>query len=320
VEIQGRSFRALATDGDVALGGKDWDEKLLNLAATRFIDKHREDPRNNPSSLQDLWQAAETAKKTLSERPKAAIYVNHLGTRLKVDVTRAEFEEATAALLGRTRTTTEIVVRQAGLSWKEIDKVLLVGGSTRMPMVQRMVEELTGQPPERSVSPDEAVAHGAALYANLLLQQQGKHSGEPGFTVTNINSHSLGIVGFDAKGRKRNKILIPRNTPLPATVAGTFKTHKDSQANVAIRIVEGESERPEACIEIGTCTIANLPQELPAGSPLHVSYTYHANGRLEVSGGLKGQSSVTTVFQRENALNNDEMKLWVQCFDAELVG
>jgi molecular chaperone DnaK len=169
------------------------------------------------------------------------------------------------------------------------------------------------------VSPDEAVAHGAALYAHLLLQKQGKRSGEPSFTVTDINSHSLGIVGIDSQGRKRNKILVPKNTPLPKTVGGNFKTHKDGQANVVIRILEGESERPEACIEIGTCTIANLPPDLPAGSPVRVSYTYHANGRLEVRGGLKGQSAVTTVFKRENALNSDEMKLWVECFGADLV-
>src|SRR5262249_50114492 len=161
VEIQGTSFKALATDGDVSLGGKDWDEKLVDIAAEAFIHEHREDPRANPASAQDLWFAAETAKKTLSERPKATIYVNHLGTRAKVEVTRQQFDEATAHLLGRTRTTTEIVVRQAAMTWANIDKVLLVGGSTRMPMVVRMLEELTGKPPERSVSPDEAVAHGA---------------------------------------------------------------------------------------------------------------------------------------------------------------
>jgi molecular chaperone DnaK len=319
LEIQGTSFKALATDGDVALGGKDWDERLIDFAAERFIAVHREDPRTNPSSLQELWQATEVAKKTLSERPKAAIYVNHLGTRLKVDVTREEFEEATAALLGRTRTTTEIVVRQAGMSWKDIDKVLLVGGSSRMPMVQRMLQELSGKVPERSVSPDEAVAHGAALYANLVLQKQGQQAGSPSFSVTNINSHSLGIVGVDLRtGRKRNQILIPKNTPLPKTVTGTFKTSKDNQTSVTVHILEGESERPPACTEVGSCTIDNLPPGLPAGSPVQVSYSYHANGRLEVSGGPKGKSDRTTmVFQRENSLGSEEMQMWAICLENE---
>ncbi len=314
VEIQGNSFKAIATDGDVALGGKDWDEKLIEIAAEQFIHQHREDPRQNPVSLQEMALAAETCKKTLTERPKASMFVNHLGTRMKVEITRDQFEDATAALLGRTRTTTEIVVRQAGLTWQAIDKVLLVGGSTRMPQVARMLEELTGKPPERSVAVDEAVAHGAALYAHLLLSKQKPAAGAPMFSVTNINSHSLGIVGTDpSTGRRKNQILIPKNTPLPTAVTKVFKTHKPGQQSVIIRVVEGESERPEACIQVGTCTIAGLPPRLPAGSPVTVSYAYHTDGRLEVTGQVKGHTeAVTTTFQRENSLDAAEMQLWSQ--------
>jgi molecular chaperone DnaK len=319
VEIQGTSFKALATDGDVALGGKDWDEKLVDIAAEAFIKEHREDPRTNPASAQDLGFAAEVAKKTLSERPKATLYVNHLGTRSKVEINRQQFEEATAHLLGRTRTTTEIVVRQAGMSWANIDKVLLVGGSTRMPMVVRMLEEMTGKSPERSVSPDEAVAHGAALYADLILRQTKKEAGPPKFSVTNINSHSLGIVGVDsATGRRRNQILIPKNTPLPHTVAKVFKTNKPNQPNIVIRVVEGESERPEACTQVGVCTIKDLPPNLPEGWPVQVSYRYETNGRLQVTVQLKGQSAgVTTTFQRENSLADEELKLWTYFIDED---
>ncbi|MCI0379844.1 MAG: Hsp70 family protein [Gemmataceae bacterium] len=313
VEIQGTSFKAIATDGDVALGGKDWDEIIVNYAAEQFIHEHREDPRTNPASLQELWMNAETAKKTLSERPKATMYVNHLGTRMKVDIARGQFEEATAPLLGRTRTTTEIVVRQAGLSWAQIDKVLLVGGSTRMPQVVRVLEELTGKPPERSVAVDEAVAHGAALYAGLLMKQRSPAAGKPEFSVTNINSHSLGIVGVDGSGRRRNQVLIPKNTPLPHTVQRVFKTQKLGQANVVIRVVEGESERPEACIQVGVCTIDNLPPNLPAGTPVQVSYAYQSNGQLQVTGQVVGaKASATTVFQRENALSGEQLQLWSQ--------
>src|SRR5262245_4892734 len=113
VEIQSASFKALATDGDVALGGKDWDEWLVSHAAEDFIKHHREDPRTHPSTEHEMWVTAEAAKKTLTERPKAALFVSHLGIRHKVEVTRQQFEEATAALLGRTRTTAEIVVRQS---------------------------------------------------------------------------------------------------------------------------------------------------------------------------------------------------------------
>jgi molecular chaperone DnaK len=318
VEIQGTSFKAVATDGDVALGGKDWDEKLIEIAAEQFIHQHREDPRQNPVSHQEMWLAAETCKKTLTERPKAAMFVNHLGTRMKVEITREQFEDATAALLGRTRTTTEIVVRQAGLNWSAIDKVLLVGGSTRMPQVVRMLEELTGKPPERSVAVDEAVAHGAALYASLLISKQQPTAGGPRFSVTNINSHSLGIIGTDpATGRRKNQILIPKNTPLPTAVTKSFKTHKAGQKSVMVRVVEGESERPEACIQVGTCTIGGFPPNLPAGAPVSVSYAYHADGRLEVTGHVKGLTEpVTTTFQRENEIDDAEMQLWSQYINA----
>jgi molecular chaperone DnaK len=318
VEIQGSAFRALATDGDVALGGKDWDEALVEIAAEAFTRQHGQSPLENPSSLLDLFLSAETAKKTLSERPRATVFVNHQGTRFKAEVTRARFEEVTAPLLSRTRTTTEIVVRQAGLTWAAIDKVLLVGGSTRMPQVQRMLQELTGKAPEQSVSVDEAVAHGAALYADLRLHQQAPGGGPAPFRVTNINSHSLGIVGVDpATGRRRNQVLIPKNTPLPHTVSATFKTHKPGQSSVAIRVVEGESANPEACVQIGVCTIKDLPRHLPAGTPVRVSYSYQADGRLQVSGQVVGHAAAgRTAFHRENSLDAEQMHLWAQYLDA----
>jgi molecular chaperone DnaK len=310
VGIKGNAFRALATDGDVRLGGKDWDEKIIEIAAEAFAAQHGQDPREHPVSHQELWLAAEQAKRTLTERTKAVVFVNHAGTRAKVEITRQQFEEATEPLLARTRTTTEIVVRQAGLSFSDIDRVLLVGGSTRMPMVSRMLEELTGRAPDRSISVDEAVAHGAALYADLLLRQKGS-SAAP-FSVTNINSHSLGIVGIDpATEEKRNQILIPKNTPLPHTVQATFKTHRDGQPNILIRVVEGESERPEACTQVGVCTVSDLPPNLPKGWPVIVSYSYAQDGRLSVTARLKGQqAAVTTTFQREHRLSASDLTQW----------
>ena len=325
VEIQGTSFKAIATDGDVYLGGKDWDEKIIEMAADRFKKQYREDPCDNPATLQDLWNNAEITKKTLTERNKATLYVSHVGARMKIDITRDEFEQATAALLARTQTTTEIIVRQAGLSWDQIDKVLLVGGSTRMPQVVRMLTQVTGKTPDRSVSPDEAVAHGAALYADLLVQKL-VHSGTadagaapvpappPRFTITNVNSHSLGIVGTDPQTRrKRSVVLIPKNTPLPHAVVRTFKTAKPNQRNVSVVVVEGESERPEACTQIGTCVVRNLPPNLPSGWPVEVGYRYEENGRLTVSCKLKGQETgVTTEFLRDNSLPEGDMMLWAE--------
>lgn len=319
VEMTTQSFKAVATDGDVRLGGKDWDEKLVEIAAARLAENLGEDPRRDPETLQEMWIAAETAKKTLSERPKATMYVNYRGKRHKVEVTRHEFEEATGSLVLRTRTTAEIVVMQAGLTWQEIDRVVVVGGSTRMPMITAMLAELAGRSIDHTVSADEAVAHGAALYADLLLERQGAGTGKTQFSVTNVNSHSLGVVGVDPlTGRRRNRIIIPKNTALPHSAAGRFKTSRANQPNVKITVMEGESDSPEGCTEVGLCVIEGLPSNLPAGWPVEVRYTYRENGRLQVSASLVGHAArVTTDFMRDNSLSDDDLMLWAECLSAE---
>jgi molecular chaperone DnaK len=313
VELKSGSFRALATDGDVYLGGKDWDAKLVEIAAQRFQREHGTDPRSDPISLQELTLAAEAAKRTLSERARALLVVNHRGQRLKVEISREEFEDATAPLLERTRVTTELVVEQAALTWPEIDRVLLVGGSTRMPMVTRMLQELTGTVPDTSLAADEAVAHGAAVYASLLRPQPG--AAATGFAITNVNSHSLGLSVIEPTTKVRlNQILIPKNTPLPHSVTRQFKTEKPGQRSVLLRVLEGESENPHDCSHIGEGIIRDLPADLPAGWPVEVTYTYRANGRLRIVGKLVGHdAAVTTVFKRINDLSSDDFAFWIEC-------
>ncbi len=326
LEIRGKLFKALATDGDVGLGGKDWDDRLVELAAGRFREQFHDDPREDPVSLQELRLAAEAAKRTLTERPKAALFINHHGSRLKVEVTRQEFEDASRPLLDRTRMTVEIVLRHAGMTWADVDRVLLVGGSTRMPMVGRMLQELSGKPPDRSINPDEAVAHGAALFAALLAAKvrgpEGAHEQAPvnaPFEVENVNSHSLGILGKDVKsGRKVNRVLIPRNSPLPRTVSKVFRTFRPNQRSVEVRVLEGESERPEVCTQVGVCAIRDLPPNLPVGWPVRVSYSYEANGRLHVTARVKGHSQgVVTDFLCENRMPDEDLDLWIHYVDEE---
>jgi molecular chaperone DnaK len=319
VEIGPGSFKALATDGDVGLGGKDWDEQLVALVAERLRGQQREDPRENPNTAQELQLAAEGAKRTLTERSRAILYLNYLGQRRKIEVTRDEFEHVTLPLLERTRMTTEIVVRQAGLTFADLDRILLVGGATRMPMVARMLEELAGKKPDRSISADEAVAHGAALYA-AVLAPTGPAETAPQFEVTNVNSHSLGILATEpASGKKFNKVLIPKNTPLPFTRKKKFQTYKTGQRAVLIKILEGESDRPGFCTPIGVCTIAALPPDLPAGAPIEVSYTYQANGRLQVQARLRDHDAgVTVEFQRENSLPDDDLEVWSHYVETEM--
>jgi molecular chaperone DnaK len=221
--------------------------------------------------------------------------------------------------------TTNLVVRQAGLDWSQIDRVLLVGGATRMPMVINMLKEMSAKEPERSLSPDEAVAHGAALYADMLLTQSqapadGNGEAEAKFSVTNINSHSLGILGIDTEtGRKKNKVLIPKNTPLPKEVVKKFKTFKANQRSVGITVLEGESERPEICTKVGVCNIKHLPPNLPEGWPILVYYSYVANGRLCVKAKLQDhQAMVETEFLWENSMADEDVELWAKYIEEEM--
>ena len=310
MEIGGRDFVALATDGDVQLGGRDWDQRLLDFVAEDFIRVHGLDPREDANTAGRLWRDCEDAKRTLSARTKAIIACDYRGKTVRVEVTREKFQEITQDLLDRTSFTTRQTLSAAGLTWQDIDRVLLVGGSSRMPAVHQMLRDLSGKDPDRSVSPDEAVAHGAALHAGLLVQRsQGE---PPSFQITNVNSHSLGVVATDpATRRPRNAILIPRNTPLPATSKRSFRTQKSNQKSILIQIVEGESASPDDCSQIGKCSVKTLPENLPAQTPVEVLFRYAENGRLTVMVSVAG-NQIRHEIQRENSLSREQLESWRQ--------
>jgi len=283
LEIHKHRFRALATDGDVRLGGKDFDQRLVDHLAEQFVAEHGADPRSDPQDAAQMWQDAQEAKHTLSERTRAMVMLFHAGLRMKVEVTRDQFEDLIRDLIERTETTTSLVVKQAGLDWSQIHRVLLVGGSSRIPMVSDMLRQITGKEPDASSSPDEVVGHGAALYAAMLIDQ-ARVSGLGKYELQNVNSHSLGVIGLDTNTRRRqNAILIPKNSRLPCRASRAFKTAKANQRNVMVAIVEGESHRPEECIALGQCVVRDLPVGLPKGTPVRVEYSYAANGRISVS-------------------------------------
>jgi molecular chaperone DnaK len=310
MRIEGPQFRTLATDGDVELGGKDWDQRLIDLAAAECIRQCGGDPRQDANAAARLWQECEDAKRTLSTRRRAAIQVLHAGHVLRVEVTREQFEEQTRDLLERTEFTARQALRQAGLDWGAVDRVLLVGGSTRMPMVADMLRRVSGRQPDTSISPDEAVAHGAALHAGLLLSRA---QGRPArFSIRNVNSHSLGVVGTAASTqRRRTAVLIPRNTPLPVTARRVFKTQQPGQRSLAVPIVEGESRDPDACVPLGTCVISNLPPNLPARTDVEVLFRYRTDGRLQVQVRIPSTNvQLQQEIQRENSLSQVQLDAW----------
>src|SRR5207237_10826593 len=155
MEVGGKNFNALATDGDVMLGGRDWDQRLVDFVAEEFIRKFGVDPREEPNSHGRLWRECEDAKRTLSARNKVTIACDYRGNAVRVEVTRQQFDDMTRDLLDRTSFTTRQTLQAAGLEWNDIDRVLLVGGSSRMRAVLEMLRGLSGHAPDRLVSPDE---------------------------------------------------------------------------------------------------------------------------------------------------------------------
>jgi len=320
VELRPGNIRTLATDGDVRLGGRDWDTRLADYLAEAFMKQYNQDPRENPAAHARLLRTAEEAKHTLSARDHASVHLTYLGRSSDIAVSRENFKLLSEDLLERTSYTVRGVLTAAGVTWKNISHILLVGGSTRMPMVSELLEEISGGlKPDRNVHPDEAVARGAAIYAGYLLSQR-KRDENPGnpaapgptFEVTDVNSHSLGIEGVDLTTmRKENVIIIKRNSPLPARKTEKFVTKTAGQQSVVVQVLEGESKMPEQCAPVGRAVMRRLPSGLPKGWPIEVTYEYAPNGRLSVKAKMPGTASdVSIELEREKGLTNERLAKW----------
>ena len=280
-----------ATDGDVMLGGLDWTQRLVEKVVEEFVRKHSIDPRDDPESLAMLTLECEDAKRDLSSKPEVAISAYSRGKSLTISMTRGEFERLTGDLLQRTRDTTELAMEQAGLRKGQLDEVLLVGGSTLMPVVKTMLREVTGCEPSQELDPDKAVAQGAAIHAAILgARATGKSSSLAKGVIErlslvglkNVSSHSLGIK-IRMNGRKVNHIMIPRNSSIPCDVTQQFATTKPNQRHVHVCVLEGDASDPDACTQIGDFHIRDLPTNLPVGSRVEIKYAYTGDGRISVS-------------------------------------
>ncbi|MBC8874345.1 MAG: Hsp70 family protein [Planctomycetes bacterium] len=312
MEIDGQQYSAVATAGDVYLGGIEWDMRIADFVAEKFKDEFGVDLREDERALQTLISEAEDAKHALSARPEVNILFAHDGNRLRVLLSRDDFESMTGDLLGRTEMTAKRVLKEAGRDWNDLTRLLLVGGSTRMPMIRQMLEGESGLAADRSLSADEAVAHGAAIYASLLMANENMP--RKGMSVTNVNSHDLGVLGLEpGTGMRRRKVLIPRNTPLPAVGTGTFVTQKVGQASVKVTVVEGGDATGEGATDIGKCVVSELPPDQPAKTPVKVAFNYSANGRLTVGASLSGTGRhANTTIQRSSGLTDDMLDQWKQ--------
>ncbi len=322
MRIKAHKIEMLATNGDHRLGGKDWDDVIVNHVAEEFDRAHGENPLLDLQSYQDLQSRALAAKIQLSSRTRTAIVHNHAGKSIKVELTREDFEKQTRHLIEKTKTICEMVMQEAKMKWEDLDKILLVGGMTRMPMVREMIAQLSSAPLIDDVNPDEAVALGAAIQGVLSLLEEEDRSGEtmlPAETrqqfssreggliqVTNITSHTLGVVLWDETHLEEYVFpMIRKMNAIPAKARNSFGTASANMQRVVVRIVEGESSLPAECTPLGVCDV-ELPPFLPKGSPVELTYAYNANQVLEVAVQAGGNEKKVTI-ERNTGLAPSEV-------------
>ena len=295
VHYTSTQFRVIATDGDVRLGGLDWTQRIVDHVADSFIKRDRFDPRKDPHHKLLFEQRCERAKRSLSTSSQVVVDLPLPGNQfLSASLSRAEFETITSDLIQRTRDTTELVLEQAKIEPNQLDEILLVGGSTHMPIVSWMLRNMTSKSPSRDLNPDLAVAQGAAIHAAILEARAGGDQtsmAHPvikrlrGIRATDVNSHSLGVVVADPNhsSRQVNHIMIPRNSAIPKRVSQRFVTTLSNPSSITLQLVEGESAEIDACTSIGEFRIMGLPPNLPAGSPVELTYSYDSRGRIHAT-------------------------------------
>ncbi|BAB73441.1 molecular chaperone DnaK [Anabaena sp. FACHB-709] len=284
LEVGDGVFEVLATSGDTHLGGDDFDKKIVDFLAEQFRKDEGIDLRKDKQALQRLTEAAEKAKIELSSVTQAEINLPFITAtqdgpkHLDMTLTRAKFEELCADLIDRCRIPVEQALRDAKLKKENIDEVVLVGGSTRIPAVQQLVKNLLGREPNQTVNPDEVVAVGAAIQAGVL-------GGEvTGILLLDVTPLSLGV---ETLGGVMTKI-IPRNTTIPTKKSEVFSTAVDGQTNVEIHVLQGEREFANDNKSLGTFRLDGIPPA-PRGVPqIEVVFDIDANGILNVTAKDKG--------------------------------
>ena len=271
-------FEVLSINGDTHLGGDDYDQTLVDHIAEEFRKQQGIDLRNDPMALQRLKEAAEKAKIELSQNMETSINLPFITAdasgpkHLQMSITRSKFESLTAALSERCRQPVLKALQDANLQASQIDEVLLVGGSTRMPKVQQMVKDIFGKEGNKSVNPDEAVAVGAAIQGAIAKGEGG------GLLVLDATPLSMGVETYGGV----MTVMIPRNTTIPHSKSETFSTAADNQTSVQIRVFQGEREFVKDNRFLGEFDLKGIPPAMRGTPQIEVTFDIDQNGLLNV--------------------------------------
>lgn len=296
-------FEVLATAGNNRLGGDDWDMKVVEWMVAEFKKAEGVDLKNDRMAMQRLREAAEKAKIELSSMVETTIslpFITATNTgpkHLEISLSRAKFEEMTRDLLERVIEPTRRALKDSGLSQQEIDKVLLVGGSTRMPAVQRKIKEIIGQDPTKGINPDECVAYGAAIQGAIMT---GEHKD---IVLVDVTPLSLGLETLGGVFTK----VIERNTAIPVSKSQVFSTAANNQPAVDIKVFQGERAMANDNVLLGNFVLDGIPPA-PRGIPqIEVTFNIDTNGILNVKAKDKGTSKEQHITIQSSNLSEDEI-------------
>ena len=274
-----------ASSGDNKLGGKDFDECLITWMVEEFEKENHVNLRKNSFAMARLKEEAEKCKKQLSRESSCHISIPFLvekkGRPLAFDktITVEQFEQLIAPLVERTHQPIDVVLGDSGITVSEIDKIILVGGSTRVPMIARDIQEYLGIEPSLSVNPDFAVAEGAAIQAAIT---EGLIDSEDSLVVTDVNPYTLGVRVTDGYTNDRMSVVIPRNVTIPVTRSEMYFTNYDGQTKADIEVYQGESSIATHNHLLGQFTISGIPPREAGEERIRVEFSYNLNGMLEV--------------------------------------
>ncbi|KAL4986655.1 heat shock 70 kDa protein [Aspergillus falconensis] len=294
-------FEVKATAGDTHLGGEDFDNRLVNHFVTEFKRKHKKDLSTNARALRRLRTACERAKRTLSSAAQTSIEIDSLfeGIDFYTSITRARFEELCQDLFRGTMEPVERVLRDAKIDKSSVHEIVLVGGSTRIPKIQRLVSDYFNKEPNKSINPDEAVAYGAAVQAAIL---SGDTSSKSTNEILLLDVAPLSV-GIETAGGVMTA-LVKRNTTIPTKKSETFSTYSDNQPGVLIQVYEGERARTKDNNLLGKFELTGIPPA-PRGVPqIEVTFDLDANGIMNVSAVEKGTGKTNKI-----TITNDKGRL-----------